>query len=120
MCLSALTDFFSLLNDRQQLNFILGEDNKTRTHLDLSQFAQCIMRILNPIWINMPDREIKVHRRVIQMIFPMIESANNDRPVENVCHGRTMQIQYIAQIQLKYADIRTSNRFTSGSRGRKK
>ena len=37
-------DFFSLLNDRQQSNFILGEDNETRSHLDLSQFAQCIMR----------------------------------------------------------------------------
>ena len=81
--------FFSLLNDRQQSNFILGENNETRSHLDLSQFAQCIMRLINRIWINMPDKEIKVHRRVIQMIFPMTEIANN------AGHGRLMQTQYM-------------------------
>ena len=29
----------------------------------------------------MADKEIKVHRRVIRMIFPMIQRAKNDRSV---------------------------------------
>ena len=30
-------------------------------------------------WLTMADKEIKVHRRVIRMIFPMIHRAKNDR-----------------------------------------
>ena len=68
-----------MLNDRQQSKFFLGEDNETKSHLDLLQFAQCIIRIINPIWINMPDKEIKVHRQVFQMIYPMIGQAGAER-----------------------------------------
>ena len=84
--------FFSLLKDRQQSNFILVEGNEMMSHSDLSQFAQCIMRVINPIWINMPDKEIRVHWREIQNIFPISESANNGRPVQNAGNGRTLQI----------------------------
>ena len=32
-------------------------------------------------WLTMADKEIKVHRRVIRMIFPMIHRAKNNRLV---------------------------------------
>ena len=32
-------------------------------------------------WLNMADKEIKVHRGVVRMIFPMIHRAKNDRSV---------------------------------------
>ena len=32
-------------------------------------------------WLTMSDKEIKVHLRVIRMIFPMIQRAKNDRSV---------------------------------------
>ena len=32
-------------------------------------------------WLNMADKKIKVHRRVIRMIFPMIRRAENGRSV---------------------------------------
>ena len=56
----------------------LQENNEKRSHLDLSWFTQCIMGFIQ-FWINMADKEIKVHQQVIQ-IFPMIESKNKDRP----------------------------------------
>ena len=33
-------------------------------------------------WLNMAVKEIKVHRRVIRMIFPMIQRVKNDRSVQ--------------------------------------
>ena len=47
---------------------------------DLSFFALCIMGF-SRFWLNMADKEIKVHRRVIRVIFPMIQKATNDRSV---------------------------------------
>ena len=32
-------------------------------------------------WLTMVDKEIKVHRRVIRTIFPMIQRVKNDRSV---------------------------------------
>ena len=32
-------------------------------------------------WLTMADKEIKVHHRVIRMIFPMIQRAKNERSV---------------------------------------
>ena len=61
----------------------LQENKEMRSHLDLSWFTQCIMGFIQ-FWINIADKEIKVHQRVIQ-IFPMIESENKDRPVQSAC-----------------------------------
>ena len=41
-------------------------------HTDLLHFIFCNMGFIQ-FWINVVDKEIKVHRRVIQMIFPMIQ-----------------------------------------------
>ena len=35
----------------------------------------------NRFWLTMADKEIKVHRRVIRMIFSMIQRAKNDMSV---------------------------------------
>ena len=43
-------------------------------------FALCIMGF-SRFWLNMADKKIKVHRRVIRVIFPMIQRAENDRSV---------------------------------------
>ena len=32
-------------------------------------------------WLTMADKTIKVHRRVIRKVFPMIQRAENDRSV---------------------------------------
>ena len=32
-------------------------------------------------WLTMVDKEIKVHHRVLHMIFPMIQRTKNDRSV---------------------------------------
>ena len=47
---------------------------------DLSIFALCIIGF-SRFWLTMADTEIKVHRRVIRMIFPMIQRAKKDRSV---------------------------------------
>ena len=47
---------------------------------DLSSFAHCIMGV-SRFWLTMAEKEIKVHRRVIRMIFTMIQRAKNDRSV---------------------------------------
>ena len=48
---------------------------------DLSIFALCIMGF-SRFWLTMADKEIKVHRRVIRMILPIIQRAKNDRSVQ--------------------------------------
>ena len=48
---------------------------------DLSFFALCIMGF-SRFWLNMAVEEIKVHSRVIRIIFPMIQRAKNDRSVQ--------------------------------------
>ena len=47
---------------------------------DLSLFALSIMGY-SQFWLYMADKEIKLHRRVIRMIVPMIHRAKNDRSV---------------------------------------
>ena len=39
---------------------------------------------LSRFWLTMADKEIKVHRRVIRMIFPMIKRAKKHRSVQSV------------------------------------
>ena len=48
------------------------------------RFSHCIMRFIQ-FWINMADKEIKVHWRVIQMIYHVTQMANNDRLVQSAC-----------------------------------
>ena len=36
-------------------------------------------------WVNMAEKEIEVHRRVIQMAISMIQMANDDRPMQSAC-----------------------------------
>ena len=50
---------------------------------DLSIFALCIMGF-SRFWLTVADKEIKVHRRVIRMIIPMIQRSKNDRSVRRV------------------------------------
>ena len=63
-------------------------------------------------WLTMADKEIKVHRRVIRMIFPMIQRAINDRSVrralpvyDNAKFGRIFDFDYCGDVRvvLRYA-----------------
>ena len=36
----------------------------------------------NQFWVNMAEKEIKVHRRVIRLIFPMIQRTKNNKSVQ--------------------------------------
>ena len=58
----------------------LNFSSTTALRTDLSFFALCIIG-LSQFWLNMAGQETKVHRRVIPMIFPMIQRAKNDRLV---------------------------------------
>ena len=49
-----------------------------------NRYTHCIIGF-SQFWIHMADKEIKGHRRVIQMIFPMIQMAKYDRPVQSAC-----------------------------------
>ena len=48
----------------------------------------------------MADKEIKVHRRVIQMIFPMSQMSNNDRSVQSAClfYNNAAKVNKIADL----------------------
>ena len=48
--------------------------------IDLSFFARCIMGFRRFL-ANNDGQKIKVHRRIIRMVFPMIQRAKNDRAV---------------------------------------
>ena len=68
----------------QKVLYVLAVANETRSHLDLSHFAHCIMGFIQ-FRIKMVVKEIKVQRRVIQMIYPMSQMVNNNRPVQSAC-----------------------------------
>ena len=54
---------------------------------DLSFFALCIMGF-SQLWLNMADKEIKVHRREIRMIFPMTQSEKRQVSTESTAFLR--------------------------------
>ena len=41
---------------------------------------------ISQFWLHMADKEIKIHRRVIRMIFPMIQRAKNNRSVRTALY----------------------------------